>query len=75
MLIYTRTTVINPARIDGMDYNCTILGNGKKNHFGIDFPNIDPATIEFKCDILTGKAAVNSDAMRERPNLIGTLEQ
>jgi hypothetical protein len=73
--MYTATTVINPSRIDGVDYNCTILGNGKRNHFGIDFPDFDPATIEFKCDNLTGKAAVNGDVMGGRSHLIGTLEQ
>jgi hypothetical protein len=68
--MFTTTTIINPARIDGLDYNCIILGNGKRNHFGIDFPDFEPAIIELKCDNWTGKAVVHGEKMAEKVELI-----
>jgi hypothetical protein len=70
--IFTKTTIINPARIDGVDYNCTILGNGKYNHFGIDFPEFEPATIELKCDNLAGKTVARGEKTEENTKMVLT---
>lgn len=34
--IIQRVTVLTPSTIKGNSYNCVILGDGKKQHYGID---------------------------------------
>ena len=47
--IVERTT-INWIRLNGKtDYNCVIIGDGKVQHWGIDFEDHDPATIVIEC--------------------------
>jgi hypothetical protein len=53
VLIFQTSTIINPVQIDGVSYNCTIVGDGDNHHFGRNFPGEDPATIKLACQSLT----------------------
>jgi hypothetical protein len=68
-LIIQNTTVRNPVRVDGVDYDCVILGDGQYHHFGLNFPGRLPATIELKCDNLTVPAAARPLPHAARPLL------
>lgn len=51
-------TMENPATMNGVQYNCTILGDGTLQHFGIDL-GYDPAEIYVRC--LSKTTSVNDN--------------
>ena len=50
--IIQKITVINPVSIRGFKSNCVIFGDGKVQHFGVQFEDFAPATVYLKCDTL-----------------------
>ena len=42
-------TTVKSAKLYGKDCDCVIWGDGKIQHFGIDFKEYEPATIKIKC--------------------------
>ena len=46
--VIQKVTVVNPASINGVSYNCIIFGDGTLQHFGIDTGK-DPAEIYLRC--------------------------
>lgn len=67
--VIQKTRIINPVKLDGIMFNCTILGDEKVQHFGIDFPNEIPAHIDLECNALTptlqAEASPSSEAKTE----------
>lgn len=50
LTIVQKSTVNNPVTLNGQLYSCVIFGDGQVQHFGINFPNYEPAQIYLKCD-------------------------
>lgn len=42
-------TTVTSAVLYGKNYDCTIRGDGKVQHFGIKFDEFDPATFQIMC--------------------------
>jgi hypothetical protein len=47
--IIEKTTLLSVKLYGRTDYNCTILGDGKIQHWGVDFDDYPPVTIVLNC--------------------------
>jgi hypothetical protein len=49
LAIVHKSRIRNPTTVDGVDYNCIIVGDGEIQHFGLIFPNERKAKFNIKC--------------------------
>ena len=49
LMIIERSTVESVDLYGRTDYNCTIIGDGKVQHWGVIFEEYEPATINVRC--------------------------
>jgi hypothetical protein len=50
LAIVQKTRVKNPVTLDGLPYSCRLYGDGRIQHFGTEFPNVEPSRIYLACE-------------------------
>ena len=51
LMIIERSTVESVDLYGRTDYNCTIIGDGEVQHWGVIFEDYEPATINVRCSL------------------------